>query len=110
MSYSVKGNTITLTRGDTFSANIEILQPNGDPYSPLDGDCIRFAMKKSAKDKDCLIHKDIPIDTMKLVLDPEDTKSLDFGNYVYDIQLTKTTGEVITFITKSLLILTEEVC
>lgn len=46
---------------------------------------------------------------MKLVLNPDDTKDLDFGTYVYDIQLQKTTGEVYTFITKSYLTLTEEV-
>lgn len=109
MSYNVKGTTITLTRGDTFAADIGIFQPNGDPYIPSAGDKIRFAMKQNAKDKECLILKDIPIVTLKLVLEPEDTKNLEFGNYVYDIQLTKLNGEVDTFITKSILILTEEV-
>lgn len=109
MSYSVKGTTITLTRGDTFAANIGIIQPNGDPYIPSEGDSIRFAMKGSTKDDEVLILKEIPIETMRLVLDSEDTKDLEFGNYVYDIQLTKSTGEVDTFITKSTLVLTEEV-
>ena len=101
MSYSVKGTNITMTRGDTFSADICIYQPNGKPYNLAKDDVIQFAMKKSAKD--------IPIETMKLVLNPDDTKELDFGTYVYDIQLQKTTGEVYTFITKSYLTLTEEV-
>lgn len=109
MSYSVKGTTITLTRGDTFSAEITISQPNGDPYIPSEGDSVRFAMKKSTKDDQVLILKEIPIETMRLVLESEDTKNLEFGNYVYDIQLTKSTGEVDTFITKSTLVLTEEV-
>lgn len=109
MSYSVKGTTISLTRGDSFAADIGIFQPNGDPYIPSEGDRIRFAMKKNAKEKTVLILRDIPIDTLRLVLFPEDTKDLDFGTYVYDIQLTKCNGEVDTFITKSTLILTEEV-
>lgn len=109
MSYNVKGTTITLTRGDSFSADIGIFQSNNKAYIPEEGDSVRFAMKKSITDTDCLIIKDIPIDTMKLVLEPEDTKNLDFGNYIYDIQLTKVTGEVDTFITKSVLTLTEEV-
>lgn len=46
---------------------------------------------------------------MKLILDPADTKPLSFGKYVYDIQLTKSTGEVDTFITKGTMKLTEEV-
>lgn len=109
MSYSVKGTSITLTRGDSFAADIGIVQPDGEPYIPGEGDKIRFAMKQSIKDDVCLILKEIPIDTMRLVLDPEDTKDLPFGSYVYDIQLTKSTGEVDTFITKSNLTLTEEV-
>lgn len=109
MSYSVKGTSITLTRGDSFAANIGIVQPNGDPYIPGEGDSVRFAMKKTIKDEKVLIEKNIPIDTMRLILNPEDTKDLEFGSYVYDIQLTKSTGEVDTFITKSNLVLTEEV-
>lgn len=109
MSYSVKGTNITMTRGDTFSADICIYQPNGKPYNLAKDDVIQFAMKKSAKDTTILILKDISIETMKLVLNPDDTKDLDFGTYVYDVQLQKTTGEVYTFITKSYLTLTEEV-
>lgn len=109
MSYNVKGTTITLTRGDSFAAEVSIMKPNGEPYICSEGDSIRFALKKTIKDAEPLILKDIPIETMRLVLDPEDTKPLAFGNYIYDIQLTKSTGIVDTFITKSQLILTEEV-
>lgn len=109
MSYSVKGTTINLTRGDTFAADIQIFQPDGEPYVLGNGDSVRFAMKKKISDAVPLILKEIPTDTLKLVLNPEDTKDLDFGSYVYDIQLTKSTGEVDTFITKSNLNLTEEV-
>lgn len=109
MSYSIKGTSISMTRGDTFSADICIYQANGKPYNLIEGDAVQFAMKKTAKDPTVLILKNIPIETMKLVLNPEDTKELDFGTYVYDIQLQKATGEVCTFITKSYLTLTEEV-
>lgn len=109
MSYSVKGTSITLTRGDSFAADIGIVQPDGEPYVPSEGDRIRFAMKRNVKDEEVLILREIPIDTLRLVLNPEDTKDLEFGSYVYDIQLTKSTGEVDTFITKSTLTLTEEV-
>lgn len=109
MSYSVKGTSITLTRGDSFAADIAIIQPDGEPYIPSEGDQVRFAMKRNVKDEEVLILREIPIDTMRLVLNPNDTKELEFGSYVYDIQLTKSTGEVDTFITKSTLTLTEEV-
>lgn len=110
MSYSVSGTTITLTRGDTFKAQISIMDSNGEPYVPEEGDSVRFAMKSSYADSEPLLVKDIPIDTLKLILEPEDTKELKFGNYVYDIQLTKATGEVDTFITTAKIKITEEVC
>ena len=109
MSYSVSGTTITLTRGDSFIALVSITDQKGTPYIPLEGDSIRFAMKASYEDAEPLLVKVVPIDTMKLIINPEETKDLAFGKYVYDIELTKVTGEVDTFITKATIKLTEEV-
>lgn len=110
MSYEVKGTTINLTRGDTFASVIRIYHSNGKKvYTPVQGDTIRFAMKKDINDKIPLILKDIPIDSMMLVIDPEDTKPLAYGKYYYDIEITTADGNVCTFITKSVLNLTEEV-
>lgn len=111
MSYSIKDkSTITLTRGDTFKAIVNIFDNEGNPYTPSSGDKVRFAMKRNYDSTaELLILKDIPISTMILHLKPEDTKHLTFGNYVYDIELTKENGDVDTFITKAALILTEEV-
>lgn len=109
MSYSVSGTTITLTRGDTFEALVTITKKNGEVYIPDEGDTVRFAMKATYNDDEPLILKDIPIATMMLILTPDDTAELDFGKYVYDIQLTKADGRVDTFITKATLKLTEEV-
>ncbi len=109
MSFKVKKNTIFLTRGDTFKAHLTINNPDGTEYTPQEGDTVRFALKENIEDQECLILRDIPIDTMLLVLNPEDTKNLEFGSYVYDIQLTKANGDVDTFITASKLKLTAEV-
>ncbi len=109
MSYSVTGTTITLTRGDTFKAQISITDRSGNPYVPVEGDSVRFAMKATYADPEPKVVVDIPIDTLILEIRPEQTKGLPFGNYVYDIQLTKASGEVDTFITTAKLKLTEEV-
>lgn len=109
MSFKVRKNTIFLTRGDTFKAMLSINNHDGSVYTPAEGDKIRFALKENVEDEECLILRDIPIDTMLLVIYPEDTKSLEFGSYVYDIQLTKANGDVDTFITASKLKLTAEV-
>lgn len=109
MSFKVKRNTIFLTRGDTFKAHLTINYPDGSVYTPKEGDQIRFALKETIEDEGCLIWRDIPIDTMLLVLYPGDTKELEFGTYVYDIQLTKANGDVDTFITASKFKITAEV-
>lgn len=75
-------------------------------YTPAEGDSIRFALKRSQLthdktrylDKEPLVLKDIPIDTMILQLDPWDTSSLDFGKYDYNIEITMADGKVDTFI------------
>ena len=109
MSFKVRNNTIFLTRGDTFKAHLTINYPDGTVYTPKEGDSIRFALKENIEDEECLILREIPIDTMLLILYPEDTKELEFGSYIYDIQLTKANGDVDTFITASKLKLTAEV-
>ena len=106
MSLQICGTTIMLTRGDTLDAQVEIKTAEGEPYVPEAGDKIRFALKrnkiKSNKmgfvDNEPLILKDIPTDTLMLVIRPEDTKDLAFGEYAYDIELTHADGDVDTFI------------
>ncbi len=110
MSCKIKGSTISLTRGDTCNIRVKILiDDKGEEYEPKTGDRVRFAAKKTYRDSVPMILKEIPIETMVLKLDPEDTKNLDFGTYIYDIELTKNNGDVDTFITNAKLMLTEEV-
>ena len=105
----ISNNGITLTRGDTFRASLQITDTTGAPYIPADEDEIRFAMKEDYCDKNPAIIKIIPNDTLLLKLDPEDTKRLPVGQYVYDIQITFANGDVDTFINRASFKLTEEV-
>lgn len=105
----VNDKTITLTRGDSLAIKLDIFDSEGNAYTPSSGDTIRFAMKKSYSDSECLISKVIPNDTMMLSLAPSDTKDLAFGSYVYDIEITFATGAVDTFIDRATFRLTEEV-
>lgn len=109
MSSQVNGTSITLTRGDTFLAEVAIFNQDGTQYIPEPGDSVRFAMKTDYYETQVLILKNIPIENMLLRLEPEDTKPLPYGTYVYDIQLTTAAGDVSTFISKAKLKLTEEV-
>lgn len=101
----INNNAISMTRGDTLSAVVEIFQPNGDPYTPVEGDSIRFAVKQKGKrgNEQMLMHKEIPISTLLLFLEPEDTERLAYGEYGYDIEITRTNGVVDTFIAEATL-------
>ena len=100
MSHSISGNDIILTRGDSLFLQLS-LQKNGEPYTPDSGSVILFAMKAKYTDSDAdvVLVKNVPIDTLILEIEPEDTKPLVMKkSYVYDIQLTDENGFVDTFI------------
>lgn len=105
----ISGTTITMTRGDTARISVNITDSEGEIYIPGEGDKIRFAAKQNYTDASTLILIDVPIDSLVFTINPEDTKGLAFGTYVYDIELTKEDGTVDTFITKAKLKITEEV-
>lgn len=110
--YSIdkRTNKITLTRGDSLYLEVGMIQKvSRAPYEPEEGDSVRFALKKTYEDAEPILNVTIPTETMILHLEPSDTKELEFGNYVYDIELTKENGDVDTFIDRAKFILTEEV-
>lgn len=96
--FKIEGTYITLTRGDTLECKVNIYDADGNEYTPSGNDVVRFALKKTAYDRQPAIYKVIPNDTMVLTIEPEDTQDLDFGTYVYDIQITLADGTVDTFI------------
>ena len=110
------GYDITLTRGDTFMAQLNLTR-NGEAYTPEQGDVIRFALKHNIlkadrsdyKDTNPLINKTIPNDTLTLTLVQSDTKTLAFGEYVYDIEITFEDGTVDTFIAECNFVIAPEV-
>lgn len=96
--YKADGNHVTLTRGDTFDCQIIIYDADNNRFFPSSGDTVRFAMKRTYYDRKPVLVKDIPIDTLILHFDSEDTKKLLFGDYVYDVEITFGNGVIDTFI------------
>ena len=115
--YVIDGTNIKLTRGDSFYCEISMKNRNGEPYEPQAGDVVRFYLKRDLLnppkseyiDRNPLISKAVPTDTMILHLEPDDTKGLGFGEYVYDVELTFANGDVDTFINNARLSLVPEV-
>lgn len=93
---------ISLVRGDTAYFDVPLVEVDDEgqetPYTPREGEILRFALstKFGAKREEVLILKDIPINTMVLKIEPEDTKPLPFGKYKYDIEFTDIAGNVTT--------------
>jgi hypothetical protein len=108
----VSGTKISLTRGD--SAIISVACTNGTtPFALTTGDTIYFTIKASATTTTKLVQKIITTFTQDgkatVTLNPADTKPLAYGEYLYDVQLTLVTGEVITIIAPSRFTILEEV-
>ena len=115
MGVITDGRNITMTRGDTLRLNVEIYTLDKTRYYPAVGDSMRFALKQKKYNKDRtnyfdakpLINKEI-VDAV-LVLDPEDTQNLNFGEYVYDVEITLAGGDVCTIIPHADFVIAEEV-
>lgn len=104
--FKIDGKKITLTRGDTFRADIVITNADGTQFNPGEEDTITFTMRQSYSSA-IVIQKTITDLVLEIL--PEDTAELNYGSYVYDIELTYANGDVDTFISKGTLVLTEEV-
>lgn len=114
MSCTIDGTDITLTRGDSMilKVNILITNPNTGEitnYQPQDDDVVEFHMKKRRRDPQPMMVKIIPNDTLLLELSSEETKSLEYRTYRYDMQITFANGTVDTFITNSGFKITTEI-
>lgn len=113
----IENNSITLTRGNSMIAVIDLQTEAGEAWVPQEGDTVKFALKSKRLnvqkteflDTEPLIQKDISISDMTLRLAPNDTKSLGFGSYVYDIEVTFSDGYVDTPINNANFELTPEV-
>lgn len=101
---------------EMIRGNSEIFQigitVNGSEYTPQAGDKITFTLRRDVMDLnrkeyigDVMFKRDIPIDTMQLVLAPEDTENLPLVDFVYDLKITFADGKVKTFVKPSPFIL-----
>ena len=112
-------NNITLTRGDTLTLTVTLLhevdpvppatEPTIEPYVPVEGDVIRFAVSKDYKGEpgyELKLSKVIPHDTLTFTCSSTET-ALDYRAYNYDVEITHGDGCVDTFISGRLTIVGE---
>jgi len=88
---------IEFTRGDTCPLKFNLVDENGNLIEPTSTDEMYFTVKKNFNTSEVLFQKkftndDIELDEdgYKLVLTPDDTATLNYGSYVFDICIKST--------------------
>lgn len=100
----LENNKIKLTRGDTAYIEVEL----DSCYQIQEGDTYTFSCKKRVSDSEYAFKITWPAGEI-LQISPSDTKNLEFGKYLYDIQLDTVDGEVFTLIGPAEIRIMEEI-
>lgn len=78
--------SIMLTRGDSAEIELTVKDAQGNTYD-YSNDTAKFGIKRSALDKNVLLEKTFD-ENGKIYFDPDDTKDMEFGDYLYSVELT----------------------
>ena len=116
----IKNNNITLTKGDTMTLTVTLLhevdpvppatEPTIEPYTPEEGDSIRFAVSKCYVGEagyELKWYCSIPNDTLTFTMPASETTKLAYQTYNYDVEITHPDGCVDTFISGKMTIVGE---
>ena len=116
MGFSVIRNRISITRGDSAQITLTIRdRVTGRPFVPGTDDPLTFTVKRELSDEVPVVVKTLDNGIIRqetdclLFLLPEDTASLPFGTYRYDVELVLASGYTDTVIPPSPFIGTGEV-
>lgn len=100
-------NNIYMTRGDSAVFHLDILDPSSNPYDIPNGTSLLFTVKSDTETTAIMLQKSV-IDG-NITINPADTSALDYGDYVYDVQMVLPDGYTSTIISPSLFRLMQEV-
>lgn len=106
----VDGTDLFMIRGDSESITVTVKE-NSKIYQFKEGDIVYFTVKNNPYTEDIILQKIIAVfdnNEARIEINPEDTKKLNFKQYVYDIQLTSG-GRVTTVVPCSKFTLNVEV-
>ena len=80
---------VSVTRGDSASIPLTVTKADGSQFMPdsTAGEKITFTVRQGAKGEDypALIQKDIT--GTRIEIEPEDTENLDYGSYIFDVEV-----------------------
>lgn len=93
---TIDNDTITLTRGDTETLEVTVLDAEGNPYELQEGEYVELVVKQSADSGSVLIRKTTTDGTIKFAR--SDTWELPKGKYPYNIRVEDGTSAFHTII------------
>lgn len=100
----IKATDLAMIRGDTEWLTISCSNPDGTVEPLVTGDTVYFTVKTSVDTETKLFQK-VVTEFVNGVADitilPADTKELAYASYVYDVQITRSTGVVTTIVPPS---------
>ena len=101
-------NSIELTRGDTARLTVPLTDDSGAAYEMQSTDELVMTVKSSVNDDTPCFQK-IVVGSNEIHIKPSDTANLNFGKYVYDVELRISEDDVYTVIEKTMFKIREEV-
>lgn len=105
---TIEDNNIYLTRGDTVTFDLELLDEDDEPYVMSSDEYIVFSLRRLYGKGEVLLTK--MSDTPSFSLNTNDTKNLTFGEYKYDVYLlNESDNSINTFIADRTFYIGEEV-
>lgn len=105
--FSVQNNNIAMIRGDSGIFKIDVTDVAGNAVALDDNDVLTFTLRRAIRSPTIVLQKTIT-DGM-LTIHPADTEKMEFGMYVYDVELKRINGFVDTIIPPHEFLLLEEV-
>lgn len=104
---------ISMVRGDSEYILVTCTDSEGLPRPFVDGDTVYFTVKEATTKDTKILQKIVTVfeedGTALIEIAPEDTKELKYREYVYDVQLTETTGRITTIVRPSKFVIEGEV-
>lgn len=98
MLYVNADGTVRLTRGDSARLSVSISNDlTGGEYTIDPSDTLRLTIKKNVNESEPAVQKVIK-GSNQFYIEPNDTSTLSFGKYLYDVELTTAAGDVYTVI------------
>ncbi|MBQ8540028.1 MAG: hypothetical protein IJ435_00990 [Clostridia bacterium] len=93
--FFTENNDITITKGDSRKINLKFHNKDGSEYVPTQADAVIFSVKKNRESFSGIVSEKRGCE---IVFTASETEKIPSGEYVYDVNIQRSTGERLTVI------------